>query len=122
MRIEELRAEIDDIDEALVRLLNRRAGTAIEVGMLKRTAELPLCDVDRERDVLTKVCHANAGPLDDEAVTRLFRRIIRESRRVEARVVEYSSSMSSKPEQEIHAFQTRTGQESRRTFDPLREE
>jgi chorismate mutase len=88
MRIEELRAEIDDIDEALIRLLNRRARTAREVGMLKRTAKLPLCDVDRERDVLIKVCHANAGPLHDEAITKLFRRIIRESRRVEAQVVE----------------------------------
>jgi len=88
MRIEELRREIDDIDEALIRLLNQRARTAIEVGILKRTARLPLCDVDRERDVLLRVCHANAGPLDEEAVTKLFRRIIRESRRAEALVVE----------------------------------
>lgn len=97
MRIEKLRAEIDDIDEALIRLLNRRARTAIKVGMLKRAAKLPLCDVDRERDVLIKVCQANAGPLDDEAITKLFRRIIRESRLVEAQVVEQASS-TSKPE------------------------
>jgi chorismate mutase len=97
MCIEKLRAEIDDIDEALIRLLNGRARTAIEVGMLKRTARMPLCDVERERDVLNRVCQANAGPLDDEAITKLFRRIIRESRRVEAQVVEQASRMS-KPE------------------------
>jgi chorismate mutase-like protein len=88
MRIEDWRAEIDSIDEALIRLLNRRAKVAVEVGMLKRTAGLSLCDPERERAVLTKVCTANAGPLDDEAVTKLFRRIIRESRRVEARLLE----------------------------------
>jgi chorismate mutase len=39
MRVEDLRIEIDDIDKALIRLLNRRARAAIEVGMLKRTAK-----------------------------------------------------------------------------------
>lgn len=88
MRIEDWRAEIDNIDEALIRLLNKRAKVAVEVGMLKRTAGLPLCDPERERTVLKRACAANAGPLDDEAITKLFRRIIRESRCVEARVLE----------------------------------
>jgi chorismate mutase len=88
MRIEDWRAEIDEIDEALIKLLNRRALVAVEVGLLKRTANLPLCDPARERKVLIKAREANAGPLDDEAVNRLFRLIIRESRRVEARFME----------------------------------
>ena len=94
MRIAELRAEIDDIDKALIRLLNRRAQTAIEVGRLKKTANLPLCDVAREREVVAKVCQANTGPLDDKVVSKLFRRIIRESRRVEGQVVEQASCPS----------------------------
>jgi len=93
-RIEDLRTEIDDIDEALIRLLNRRARAAIDVGMLKRTARLPLCDVDREQEVLKKVCQANAGPLDQGATAKLFRRIIRESRRAEAHAVDQSSCVS----------------------------
>lgn len=88
MRIEDCRAEIDGIDETLIRFLNQRARIAVEVGMLKRTAGLPLCDPERERRVLARVCEVNAGPLGDEAVTKLFRRIIRESRRVEARLYE----------------------------------
>src|ERR1700754_125770 len=94
MRIAELRAEIDDIDKTLVRLLNRRALTAIEIGRVKRTANLPLCDDAREREVVSKVCQANTGPLDDKIVSRLFRRIIRESRRVEGRVVKQASCTS----------------------------
>jgi prephenate dehydrogenase len=91
MRIAELRAEIDEIDQRLIQLLNRRARTAIEIGRLKQTANLPLCDVAREREVVAKVCQANTGPLDDNSVSKLFRRIIRESRSIEGRVVEQSS-------------------------------
>lgn len=92
MRIAELRAEIDDIDVSIIQLLNRRARTAIEIGRLKQTANLPLCDVAREREVVAKVCQANTGPLDDNSVSKLFRRIIRESRCVEGRVVEQATS------------------------------
>ena len=88
MRIEDWRAEIDAIDEEIVRLLNMRTRLAVKVGMLKVAAGLPLSDPDREREVLGRVSRANTGPLDDRAVLKLFRRIMRESRRVEARVVE----------------------------------
>jgi chorismate mutase len=50
-------------------------------------AGLPCCDPERERTVLLTLQQANNGPLDQRAIARLFRRIIRESRRVEAGVV-----------------------------------
>lgn len=90
MNIEDWRVEIDRIDGELLRLLNLRAGLAIKVGEAKRLAGLPICDRDREREVVGRACRANEGPLDGEAVARLFRSIIRESRRVEARMVEES--------------------------------
>lgn len=122
MRIADLRIEIDDIDEALIRLLNRRARAAIEVGMLKRTAMLPLRDLDREREVLMKVCQANSGPLDQRATAKLFRRIIRESRRAEARAVEQRSSVSA-PEEKDHGFlRERNTGPAGRTFDEFRKQ
>jgi chorismate mutase-like protein len=81
--IHDWRAQIDIIDEELLRLLNRRAQLAIEIGALKRRDASPLCDPSRERQVLTRATTANSGPLDDEAVTKIFRCIIDESRRVE---------------------------------------
>jgi chorismate mutase len=84
MSIEDWRSEIDSIDKELLRLLNSRARLALKVGALKREVGLPLCDKDREQDIIDKICLANPGPLDERAVTRLFRRIIFESRRVEA--------------------------------------
>ena len=83
MRIEDCREEIDRIDGELLRLLNRRALLALEIGELTPRAGLPLKDEGREREVLLKSSVANAGPLGQTSVARIFRRIIRESRRVE---------------------------------------
>ena len=84
MDIEHWRKEIDDIDVELLRLLNMRARLAVKVGALKHAANLPFCDPERERTVLERLQEMNRGPLDKRAVDKVFRRIIRESRRVQA--------------------------------------
>lgn len=86
MNIEHWRKEIDDIDTELLRLLNMRARLALKVGALKQAANLPFCDPERERNVLQRLQDINDGPLDKRAVNKLFRRIIRESRRVQAAI------------------------------------
>jgi chorismate mutase len=86
MDIEHWRKEIDDIDAELLRLLNMRARLALKVGALKQAAQLPFCDPERERSVLERLLEINSGPLDERAVGRVFRRIIRESRRVQGAV------------------------------------
>ena len=83
MCIDDCRGEIDRIDGELLRLLNRRALLALEIGEMKARAGLPLKDEGREREVLSRSSRANGGPLADGSVARIFRRIIRESRRVE---------------------------------------
>lgn len=87
MTIEDRRAEIDALDSELLSLLNRRAQLALKVGKSKQDAGLSLCDRTREREVVERACRANAGPLDDQAVARLFRCIIRESRLAEESAV-----------------------------------
>jgi chorismate mutase len=88
MDIEHWRNEIDEIDREILRLLNMRARLAIKVGALKKAADLPFCDPERERYVLGRLQELNDGPLDERAVGKLFRRIILESRRVETRTVD----------------------------------
>ena len=83
MDIEHWRKEIDEIDSELLRLLNMRARLALKVGALKQAAHLPFCDPERERTVLQRLQEMNNGPLDARAVDKVFRRIIRESRRVQ---------------------------------------
>jgi chorismate mutase-like protein len=82
-RIAALRATIDEIDAQLVALLNARAACALEVGQIKEQIHEPIYQPAREADVLANVRAANRGPLKDDAITRLFERIIDEARRLE---------------------------------------
>ena len=82
-RIDELRKQIDDIDERLVKLLSERAACALAIGHEKKQLGLEVYQPSREAQVLGHVQHINLGPLDDEAIKRLFERIIDEARRLE---------------------------------------
>jgi chorismate mutase len=86
--LEDLRRDIDRVDEVLVRLLNERARCVCEIGLLKKEVGLDVYQPDREKDVLRHVRElACEGPLGPEAIGRLFERIIDEARRLERRVV-----------------------------------
>ncbi len=86
--IAHLRDEIDRIDAQLVALLNERAGHALEIGRLKRMLDMEIYQPAREEAVLRHVRGVNPGPLDADAVARLFERIIDEARRLERVVAE----------------------------------
>ena len=81
--ITKIRNRMDELDARLVGLLNERASCAQEIGRLKETVGLKVYQPQRERDVLSHVRSENAGPLDADAITRLFERIIDEARRLE---------------------------------------
>ena len=82
-RLDQLRGQIDALDERLVELLNARAACALEIGHEKKLAGLEVYQPSRETEVLGHVQRINMGPLDDEAMKRLFERIIDEARRLE---------------------------------------
>jgi chorismate mutase len=88
LTIEDWRDEIDEIDEQLVKLLNERSKCAIELGRIKRELGLPIYSPEREVQVVEHVTGINGGPLEPEAIRRLFERIIDESRRIERVTVE----------------------------------
>jgi chorismate mutase len=86
--LDEIRLDIDRVDEVLVRLLNERARCVCEIGRLKKESGLEIYQPDREKDVLNHVrAVASEGPLGPDAIARLFERIIDEARRLERRVV-----------------------------------
>ncbi|OYV86625.1 MAG: hypothetical protein B7Z63_03710, partial [Ignavibacteriae bacterium 37-53-5] len=78
-----LRRKIDRLDKLIVRLLNRRAKYADEIGKIKDKLGLDVYSPDREKQVYENVSRQNPGPLTDEAVKRVYERIIDESRRLE---------------------------------------
>jgi chorismate mutase len=81
--IDELRQQIDDIDTRLVELLSKRAACALAIGHEKKLLGLEVYQPSREAEVLGHVQRINPGPLDNEAMKRLFERIIDEARRLE---------------------------------------
>ena len=86
--LDEIRRDIDRVDEVLVRLLNERARCVCEIGRLKKESGVEIYQPDREKDVLNHVrAVASEGPLGPDAIARLFERIIDEARRLERRVV-----------------------------------
>jgi chorismate mutase-like protein len=86
--LDDLRNDIDRVDEVLVRLLNERARVACEIGKLKKAQGIDVYQPEREKEVLDHVRSvATEGPLGPEAIARLFERIIDEARRLERRLI-----------------------------------
>ena len=82
--LDDLRAEIDDIDQRVLKLLSRRARTARDIGAAKNLGAKGVLDIARERAVVRAVRRANAGPLSDDAVEAIFREIVSACRAAQA--------------------------------------
>ena len=82
-RRNEMRERVDLLDSELLDILNRRVALVIEMGKIKKKAGMKLYDPGREEGVLKRLVEKNKGPLEAEAVVRLFERIIDESRHAE---------------------------------------
>src|ERR1051325_943099 len=86
MTIDELRRQIDQLDEKLVELLTERANCALAIGKLKHELGLEVYQPDREAEVLHHVqTHGKqtGSPLTGDAIVRVFERITDEARRIE---------------------------------------
>ncbi len=83
MKLEECRKKIDELDASIVALLNRRAMLARKIGQVKLLAGLPVFDPEREEAVLRRIVNESSGAIDDQALARLYREILNESRRIQ---------------------------------------
>ena len=83
MTIEDWRAKIDALDRRLVELLCERAECAIAVGRIKNANNMDVFDPERERQIIENILRENKGPLDDDALRRIFERVIDECRQIE---------------------------------------
>lgn len=76
IELKKLRKEIDDIDAAILELLNKRASIAIDVANIKRKANMKFYAPEREKAVLDRIVSLNKGPFPDDALRFVFREII----------------------------------------------
>jgi len=78
-----VRDAIDQVDQDLLALLNRRAALSIEVGRLKAGSDEPVFKPFREKEVLEKLTRLNPGPMPDEHLRAVYREIMSSSRRLQ---------------------------------------
>jgi chorismate mutase len=83
LTIDDIRKRIDELDRELLRIFNERADLALQIGEIKKELQLPVYDPSREKRIFEAMKAANPGPLDDDAIVRMFERVIDESRRLE---------------------------------------
>jgi len=83
MTIEDWRARIDALDRRLVELLSERAECALAVGKIKNARNMEVFDPEREKQIIRNILRENKGPLDNEALRRIFERVIDECRQIE---------------------------------------
>ncbi|MCC6648609.1 MAG: prephenate dehydratase [Polyangiaceae bacterium] len=81
-----LRAEIDDVDDALLALLARRAEIVRGIAAAKRAAGAPSLDPTREQRVLERLVARGAGAFPAEGVRAVWREIMSASVAMQAPV------------------------------------
>ncbi len=86
-KLRELRDKIDDIDSALVKLLNERAVVSLEIGGKKHEEGLPVYNARREMEVINKVQEKNSGPLNEKNIESIFKIIIESCRTLQEKEI-----------------------------------
>jgi chorismate mutase len=81
--MDDLREQINSIDDELLKLFNERARLALEIGKMKRTLGLPIHIPSREEQIITRLQQENPGPLPPTSIVRLYQQVIQESRKLE---------------------------------------
>lgn len=81
--LDDIRRQIDDIDEQLQALISARARLALAIGETKFPEPAGLSKSprdyyrpEREADILRKAVARNSGPLKDDEIVRLFREVM----------------------------------------------
>jgi chorismate mutase/prephenate dehydratase len=82
--LNELRQEIDAIDDRLMASLNQRAAFVVEVGKLKAGEKRDFHVPSREREIYERLTSHNPGPFPNEGLRSVFREIISASLALEA--------------------------------------
>ncbi len=81
-KLQQLREQIDQLDDELLKLFNQRAALAQDVGHVKGGSLV--LRPEREAQVLQRLQDQNSGPLSKPAVAQLFTEVISQCRALEA--------------------------------------
>lgn len=82
-RLTEIRTQIDDLDERILDLLNKRASLSREVGQLKSDSLDIVFKPFREKEVLSRLNALSPGILPEDHLRAIYREILSSSRRLQ---------------------------------------
>ena len=80
-----LRQAIDEIDEKILDLINRRLSLAKQIGEFKKEGNIQIKDSGREEEILNRLLAKNSGPVNADGLRKIFEAIITEGRNVQRR-------------------------------------
>lgn len=83
MTLEELRSEIDKLDDNLLELLNQRMNWVHKVGEIKNKTKTLIYRPEREKAILERMFVQNKGPLNREAIEAIYLEIFAAARNIE---------------------------------------
>jgi len=81
--LELLRKEIDDIDEQLVRLFEKRMELAVKIGAIKKKMDMAVLDSRREEEVIEKAIDRLKDKKLSEELELFFRNIMDLSKKIQ---------------------------------------
>jgi chorismate mutase/prephenate dehydratase len=74
--LERLRKEIDEIDNKIVELLDKRAEIAINIAHIKRNEKAKFYSPERERKILERLTSLSKGPFPNDTLKVIYREIL----------------------------------------------
>lgn len=83
MDISHWRKDIDELEDQIIALLNKRASYAVQIGKIKQKQGIPVLDATREKEILERVASKTKGPLSSNSIQTIFKTIMEETRKVE---------------------------------------
>ena len=82
-RLKILRLEIDNIDEKILELLEKRMKVVHEVGDLKKDLDISVEDLNRENEIIDRLTSHSSGELNEKQLIRIFSAVFRSSKQIQ---------------------------------------
>tara|TARA_B100001029_G_C15027753_1_gene434807 strand:+ start:205 stop:474 length:270 start_codon:yes stop_codon:yes gene_type:complete len=82
-RLEKLRLEIDNIDEKILELLEKRIKIVHKVGNLKKDLEISVEDLNREYKIIQRLTSQSSGKLTENQLIRIFSAVFKSSKQIQ---------------------------------------
>ena len=77
LSISQNRQLIDNVDDELLSLLNRRGELSLKIREIKTLFGEEIYDPGREEQIIKRLCEKNEGPLTDKNVRDLYTHILK---------------------------------------------